>query len=236
MSFRGWAHGNLGEGIVDYADLIDANTSPHDTSTMSTPGDGTYLSLDQAGFHSDLFGRIGSGGPYFLSSIARMDYPANIPEGITELYIAPIFRVRTSAVTPPRNFHGIAYSGNGSQSYTYSSPDVASTDWFDNYDAGFWSVFHTSVEGTRLALNAGLGHMSVEPFDWGRNGDAPDPAPSWVDEIDYMAIRLWWPGPTIAPPLRQYPRSDGLGTSSARRQWPPSRSYQRSNRRAGGYL
>jgi hypothetical protein len=40
----------------------------------------------------------------------------------------------------------------------------------------------------------------------------------------------------LAPPLRQYPRSDGLGASSARRLWPPSRSVQRSNRRVGGYL
>jgi hypothetical protein len=43
-------------------------------------------------------------------------------------------------------------------------------------------------------------------------------------------------GGTHAPPLRQFPRSDGLATSSARRMWPPSRSYQRGIRRAGGYL
>lgn len=43
------------------------------------------------------------------------------------------------------------------------------------------------------------------------------------------------PGQT-APPLRQYPRSDGLGASSVRRLWPPPPSVQASNRRAGGYL
>jgi len=36
--------------------------------------------------------------------------------------------------------------------------------------------------------------------------------------------------------LRQYPRSDGLGASSARRVWPPAPSVQAFNRRAGGYL
>lgn len=38
------------------------------------------------------------------------------------------------------------------------------------------------------------------------------------------------------PPLRQYPRSDGLGTSTAPRIYPPAPSIQASNRRAGGYL
>ena len=36
------------------------------------------------------------------------------------------------------------------------------------------------------------------------------------------------------PPLRQYPRSDGLGASSARRMWPPPRSTQRSLRQGPG--
>lgn len=41
---------------------------------------------------------------------------------------------------------------------------------------------------------------------------------------------------TVIPPLRQYPRSDGLGASSARRVYPLPPSIQASNRRAGGYL
>ena len=43
-------------------------------------------------------------------------------------------------------------------------------------------------------------------------------------------------GTPAQPPLRIHPRSDGLGTSSTARIWPPSRSIQASNRRAGGYL
>jgi len=48
-----------------------------------------------------------------------------------------------------------------------------------------------------------------------------------------------FPGPTAlhrSPPLRQYPRNDGLGASSAPRVYPPPASIQASNRRAGGYL
>lgn len=37
-----------------------------------------------------------------------------------------------------------------------------------------------------------------------------------------------------APALRQWPRSDGLGLSSARRAWPPPRSIQRSLRPGPG--
>jgi len=36
---------------------------------------------------------------------------------------------------------------------------------------------------------------------------------------------------TVMPPLRQYPRSDGLGASSVRRLWPPPPTIQASNRR-----
>jgi hypothetical protein len=37
-------------------------------------------------------------------------------------------------------------------------------------------------------------------------------------------------------PLRVHPRNDGYGTSSAPRIYPAPKSYQASNRRAGGYL
>lgn len=43
------------------------------------------------------------------------------------------------------------------------------------------------------------------------------------------------PPATHAPPLRQFPRNDGLA-GSARRLHPAPRSRQGSNRRAGGYL
>ena len=45
------------------------------------------------------------------------------------------------------------------------------------------------------------------------------------------------PAVTHAPPLRQWPRSDGLGMSSVRRVWPNTPSVQRSLRQGpGGYL
>lgn len=38
-------------------------------------------------------------------------------------------------------------------------------------------------------------------------------------------------GPTVVPPLRQYPRPDGLGAGSARRMYPVPPTIQASNRR-----
>lgn len=73
--------------------------------------------------------------------------------------------------------------------------------------------------------------------------DVDAESPTWRTELLTVALqsefrpryRLLYAkrGPK---PLRQYPRTDGLATSSARRLWPPPRSVQRSNRRAGGYL
>lgn len=57
-------------------------------------------------------------------------------------------------------------------------------------------------------------------------------------EFDYTPAERPDTAVTFTRPaaLRVYPRSDGLGASSARRIYPPPRSIQRSNRRAGGYL
>ena len=38
-------------------------------------------------------------------------------------------------------------------------------------------------------------------------------------------------GPSVVPPLRQYPRPDGLAAGSARRVYPPPQTIQASNRR-----
>jgi len=54
-------------------------------------------------------------------------------------------------------------------------------------------------------------------------------------EMDYSSpwtlTVTWSTGTSIIPPLRQYPRSDGLGASSVRRLWPPPPTIQASNRR-----
>jgi len=55
-----------------------------------------------------------------------------------------------------------------------------------------------------------------------------------VCKADYLAIRVVYNeagATTVIPPLRQYPRSDGLGASSVRRLWPPPPTIQASNRR-----
>lgn len=66
--------------------------------------------------------------------------------------------------------------------------------------------------------------------------------PFW-DSVSAISYDYTEPGASYAAPrrarqapLRQHPRSDGLGTSSAPRLYPLPQSYQASNRRAGGYL
>lgn len=64
----------------------------------------------------------------------------------------------------------------------------------------------------------------------------PAPPGPGTQIVQVRTMKVCATGPAHAPPLRLYPRSDGLGTSSARRLWPPDQSVQASNRRAGGYL
>lgn len=52
-------------------------------------------------------------------------------------------------------------------------------------------------------------------------------------DISEISLTLSWQAAAYAPPLRQYPRDDGLGTSTGLRTWPPPRSVQRGTRRAG---
>lgn len=74
-------------------------------------------------------------------------------------------------------------------------------------------------------------------FDmFGLQGSTSEPAHAWLDIYEVrLVVAGDVVGATHAPPLRQYPRNDGLA-GSARRLYPPPRSRQRSNRRAGGYL
>lgn len=114
----------------------------------------------------------------------------------------------------------------------------------DGPEGAGWHVTSTATDysTTPNAANyAGYGLTLSEVADWLALGATL--TASQLVTLGYSgtatAYEFWLTvtyGATAAPPLRQYPRSDGLATSSARRMWPPSRSYQRSNRRAGGYL
>jgi len=48
-------------------------------------------------------------------------------------------------------------------------------------------------------------------------------------------FRWIYESPPIVPPLRQYPRDDGRGLSSAKRIYPPPKAMQAGNRQHGGY-
>lgn len=55
---------------------------------------------------------------------------------------------------------------------------------------------------------------------------------SYISGPSYLSVI--YPGATTGlPPLRQFPRDDGLGASPGLRQWPPPRSLQRGTRRGG---
>lgn len=74
------------------------------------------------------------------------------------------------------------------------------------------------------------GEMSIL---WWTGPPSPSPAYSWVDEFTYQEYDR---SATIlpiglAPPVRQYPRDDGLGHSSAPRLYPPPKG----RRVFGGY-
>lgn len=55
-------------------------------------------------------------------------------------------------------------------------------------------------------------------------------------EVEYFALRVTYEPGAAQPPLRHYPRTDGLAASTVRRGYPHPGSVQASNRRAGGYL
>lgn len=80
-------------------------------------------------------------------------------------------------------------------------------------------------------LNAGNAYLYFAYSDASLGGAAQ------VARLFEAYVKITYPAPavTYAPPLRQYPRSDGLGVSSARRVWPPAPSVQGSIRRVGGY-
>lgn len=58
---------------------------------------------------------------------------------------------------------------------------------------------------------------------------------AWV-EVEWLSALVAAPATRVYAPLRQYPRSDGLGIPSAPRTYPRPGSYQLGNRRAGGYF
>ena len=111
-----------------------------------------------------------------------------------------------------------------------------SGDDFFNY-VTYASATHSPAPGDMVADV--VGGTATLWFSASPRGSGIDLSPV---RCTMAGIRVYYtlpdtPAVTHAPPLRQYPRSDGLATSSARRMWPPSRSTQGSLRHgAGTYL
>lgn len=115
---------------------------------------------------------------------------------------------------------------------TFVVPDnpgnaVANMNWDTRLDADLDAVVVAAVLNiTHLGWHWYVTHNTVSTADFAN--------------LSFLAIRFDI-GPPITttgfnPPLRRYPRTDGMASSSARRLWPPPRSIQHSNRQAGGYL
>lgn len=101
----------------------------------------------------------------------------------------------------------------------------------------------TSISEVSCALDSGdpvatvlAGPDPIVTFFTGVFGSNLTVFELWIDLETSAPLASPRIGDEIQPPRRQYPRSDGLGLSSARRHWPRPGSIQASNRRAGGYL
>lgn len=91
---------------------------------------------------------------------------------------------------------------------------------------------------------SGWPYPTYQFFDYGNDlgvGLWPFPNDDFDNDFTIRIFDIWLEAQvffteiptTYAPPLRQFPRDDGLGASPGLRQWPAPRSVQRSNRRAG---
>lgn len=232
----------------DDRDLM-SSASTIDEGALSAPDTATFDHLDHQAFDAAMKQRYGNpagGSVYYLNLKGQMDTPAAIPAGALSLTVSVTLTVRATS-TESHRFAATLYPYNASgaqeQSVAFTSSTLATTAW-QTITMPAESISATSLAATIADLNARRGLILVGPRNFSLS-------PTFADEFAYLALNLTWttytrPAPqepvavtsptSVTPPLRQHPRTDGLGTSSARRMWPPPRSVQASIRRAGGYF
>ena len=140
------------------------------------------------------------------------DWTPNTSAGARELITGPD-QVMTVDILDDLDEEGrvVVWARTPAPGYSPEPPDLPGGVPDSRYDAG-WTIFQDpEVEWT----------FTLPPFRW----VMPDTEEVAEDWFDYGT----------QPPLRQYPRTDGLATSSARRIWPAARSVQRSNRVGGSH-
>lgn len=188
-----------------------------------------YLHADQAGFDAEVRTVLNEPDPeaqYRFFVKGRMDRPANVPADITSVDVAAVFVVRSSAGESVY-LRGRRLNTSGTPVSTPGTATVASDGTFTRQTVSMYEP-----DGTvRLAAAKNQGYLLEVSAD-----------PMVPYDIAFMGMRVsWWIyqepplelPPTLAP-LRQFPRGDALGMSSAMRAW-PNASQQATNRHVGGY-
>lgn len=209
------------------------------SAAVGDSSDTTYVAVTSSG-------RADNGEYVGYDVVVRwpaLDATSHIPAGasVMDITIPPAgLRVRARTATDPSGLGDYASIQVGA----YSTP------------AGFiYPIMYPNYFTHSASVTTSTTTLSPTV----RTDNIPDPfIPAYYAEIGALAAQfrfipdstgyiydVWFEGITvnyvyyevipdpIAPPLRQYPRDDGLAASSARRYWPLSRSTQRGNRRAG---
>ena len=114
----------------------------------------------------------------------------------------------------------------------------AGAEWVDPSDSDHWWIFQNQTTGSGdaddpwpdflPALAAGTLEVDISRVE--SAGTVDDGAHRNV-KIAQFTLTIPASVSTVIPPLRQYPRSDGLGASTVRRLWPLPNTIQASNRR-----
>ena len=109
---------------------------------------------------------------------------------------------------------------NGGDDVFYPIMPLSSADWTETVTP-LTGVTKEELEAGTVEYDTGFALLN----------DGSSGSTSWHTYFTYVALRVEYGTFTVPPPLRQYPRSDGLAAGSARRVYPPPQTIQASNRR-----
>jgi len=210
-----------GGSVTAWVDGSDATYVKSDASVSSK---GTYPKW------SDVDPTI---DPTWVTAIGvrfRAMTPSSNP---TDYFIVQLFGQSSKLLSNPHNGGVLAFSVPVKD--TWVDYDYVISD--AEYDTAGWAP-----DGVQSALTQTFIYARTKPS----NEDGSLLASGLVD-VSEQRIVLYYTRPGEGPPpgdvitrhgipLRQFPRDDGRQTASARRNFPPPKSYQSSTRRGGGYL
>lgn len=192
---------------------IDGSDSTYIESTASRSSKGTYP------LWSTVDGTI---DPSWVYAIGVRFRARTISSDPTSYFVVQLFGQVSKLLSNP--FYGSVAPLVPSVD-TWSDYDYVIAD--TEYDTSGWAPL-----GVQSALTQTFLYARTVPVD-----STGEFTASGEIQTSEQRIVLYYTIPaTVQPPLRQYPRRDGLGASGVVSHYPPPRSIQASNRRAGGYL